>query len=417
MVVPDLSLHLKPDPPGAAMGRRTILVVGVALVALGRVAGCPASCSLNGDCVADRCHCFPGWRGADCGALDVGARAARVLWPPAERFAAASSWGGSVVRDGKFHRLFVSEMAGGCGLSTWRSNSRIVGATSRAGPLGPFKASTVLVPPFGHNARLVAATARSPHLLLHIGGYATRSETSCAGGVTGSRPRGRRLGAAAARPPLGARVLYASDLRGPWNATALTCAAGHANCDFANPSMAVDPASGAALAAYKVIHGPRRGGAIAFARAPSWRGPYEPVARRWNADPAIPCGTPQFFQCEDPFLWRDARGHFHVLFHHGDARTREDLGGHAFSADGLAWDVSPSNAYPNNYTTADGVARTFKRPQRPQLLLDDDGLPRLLVLGVAGDFLHPGEHGQCAPPAAGPGCDKAWTLGVPVGPG
>lgn len=123
----------------------------------------------------------------------------------------------------------------------------------------------------------------------------------------------------------------------------------------------------------------------------------------------------QYFQCEDPFLWRDARGNYHVLFHHGDARTKEDLGGHGFSSDGETWALSHTNAYGNNFTTSDdGVARRFKRPQRPQLLLDNDGAPRVLILGVAGDFLHSEEAGQCNPPSAGPGCDRSWTLGAPV---
>ncbi|KAH8045683.1 hypothetical protein JL720_16616 [Aureococcus anophagefferens] len=39
--------------------------------------------------------------------------------------------------------------------------------------------------------------------------------------------------------------------------------------------MAIDPDTGEALAAYKII-GPFRGRAIAFARAPSWRGPSRP---------------------------------------------------------------------------------------------------------------------------------------------
>ncbi|KAH8045682.1 hypothetical protein JL720_16615 [Aureococcus anophagefferens] len=49
----------------------------------------------------------------------------RPLWPPASRFDAASSWGASVVAHDGAHWIFVSEMAAGCGLATWRSNSMV----------------------------------------------------------------------------------------------------------------------------------------------------------------------------------------------------------------------------------------------------------------------------------------------------
>ena len=252
------------------------MILLLELLALARLAACSpvpcvASCSLNGACIAGECRCNLGWRGADCGGLDLVDGAARLLWPPPER--RASSWGGTVVRDGRVHRLYVSEMANGCGLSTWRTNSQIVAATSRTGSLGPYKAPTVLVPPFAHNARFVPSTPRSPHILLHIGGYDQAPKKGCGGGVTTAR---RLRSSDDDRPPLGARILVAERMSGPWNATRFTCEKAHANCDFANPSLAVDP-DGGALAAYKVIHGPRRGGAINFARAPTWKGPFSPV--------------------------------------------------------------------------------------------------------------------------------------------
>ncbi|KAH8072181.1 hypothetical protein JL720_11223 [Aureococcus anophagefferens] len=328
-----------------------------------------SSCSANGARVAGACRCKDGWRGPDC-ALDL-VDGGRPLWPPASRFDAASSWGASVVAHDGAHWIFVSEMAAGCGLATWRSNSMVV-AASGDGPLGPYAAAEVL-----------------------------------------GRPA-LRAGARAKRPNLGTRVLVADGPRGPWNATTLACAEGHENCDFANPAMAIDPDTGEALAAYKIIHGPFRGRAIAFARAPSWRGPFAPASRdRWNKAPGIPCGSHQYFACEDPFLWRAPDGVYHVLFHHSDGRTREDLGGHAWSDDGGAtWTLSETNAYGNNFTTFDGARHTFKRPQRPQLHVAADGTPLALVLGVAGDSV--AGPGSCRPPSSSPGCDRSWTLGVPT---
>ena len=116
---------------------------------------------------------------------------------------------------------------------------------------------------------------------------------------------------------------------------------------------------------------------------------------------------------EDSFLWRDAAGNFHAIFHHGDARTRQDVGGHAFSGDGQQWELSESDAYAPNVTTEDGVRHRYARPQRPQLYLSDAGTPLMLILGVAGDHLNAGP-GMCVPPNPNPGCDRSYTLGVPV---
>ncbi|KAK7250332.1 hypothetical protein SO694_00007353 [Aureococcus anophagefferens] len=79
---------------------------------------------------AGACRCKDGWRGPDCGALDL-VDGGRPLWPPASRFGAASSWGASVVAHDGAHWIFVSEMAAGCGLATWRSNSMVVAAERR----------------------------------------------------------------------------------------------------------------------------------------------------------------------------------------------------------------------------------------------------------------------------------------------
>ena len=85
-------------------------------------------CELNGECVRSRCVCDKGWTGAQCGALNLDpvahvAYGYNPLTPLASRF---SSWGGGPpvksAEDGKYH-LFVSELAGQCGMSTWNRMS------------------------------------------------------------------------------------------------------------------------------------------------------------------------------------------------------------------------------------------------------------------------------------------------------
>ena len=100
-------------------------------------------CSLNGNCAAGRCECFPGWRGAECELL------ALAPAPPGGAYGYSpniSSWGGHVIRwDGLYH-LFVSELWGGCGITSWRQNSHVIRATSKT-PLGPFVYNDTALPP------------------------------------------------------------------------------------------------------------------------------------------------------------------------------------------------------------------------------------------------------------------------------
>lgn len=113
-------------------------------------------CSLNGVCRANgTCACDPQWGGADCGAL-------RLLPAPKDGgtgtwFASrngSSQWGGNPFRspvDGRYH-VFAVEMTKSCGIGDFRTNSRIVLASS-ASPLGPYRFDAVWRAPFAHTPR------------------------------------------------------------------------------------------------------------------------------------------------------------------------------------------------------------------------------------------------------------------------
>lgn len=68
--------------------------------------GAPSPCSLNGICSsAGTCSCDLGWRGTDCSALNLGPAAASNGY----RQPGVSSWGGSVIHDGKgTYHMFVA---------------------------------------------------------------------------------------------------------------------------------------------------------------------------------------------------------------------------------------------------------------------------------------------------------------------
>ena len=76
---------------------------------------------------------------------------------------------------------------------------------------------------------------------------------------------------------------------------------------------------------------------------------------------------------------RDPRGNYHALFHAFDGGN---VGGHAYSRDGIAWTLSQTYAYTRTVEAADGTFITYPRRERPHLALDADGNPAYLTNGV-----------------------------------
>ena len=94
------------------------------------------ACNLNGACEGGACVCDRGWTGANCSALNLQPARARAGF----RLANASSWGGSVLKEGGTYHMFVEELVGGCGLNTYARNMRIAHAVSESGRAdGPSK--------------------------------------------------------------------------------------------------------------------------------------------------------------------------------------------------------------------------------------------------------------------------------------
>lgn len=186
-------------------------------------------------------------------------------------------------------------------------------------------------------------------------------------------------------------VASAGDVRGPWSAF----------------EVKVNGTNPAPLALWSEEN--RTGGIVLGAEdlkiyaAERWNGTYELVNEPgWNISDYSTTWT------EDPFLWRDKRGHYHALAHwmidivekNGTKYPR--VGAHMFSRtlEG-EWQFKVQEAFSSVVEFTDGSVMTFKRRERPKLFFSEDGevTPLYLVTGVQ----EMGESG------------KSYTLVQPIG--
>ena len=85
-------------------------------------------CTVDDDCwgagiCRDHCICDPGFRGLRCQELDVLPASTEAAYESPT----AATWGASVLpsSDNKSFHMWVSEMAGGCGLNSWEPKSQV----------------------------------------------------------------------------------------------------------------------------------------------------------------------------------------------------------------------------------------------------------------------------------------------------
>lgn len=121
------------------------------------------------------------------------------------------------------------------------------------------------------------------------------------------------------------------------------------------------------------------------AHASTWRGPYTFLTG--NLDYCEKCE-------EDPFMWTDKRGNWHVLYHRmfdpigvGGERDPSPIptpgwsGGHAFSRDGLNFSTI-TRAYSTYVALHNGTTVNMVRRERPKLVFGPGGDPEFLSNGV-----------------------------------
>ncbi|UNI22503.1 hypothetical protein JDV02_008389 [Purpureocillium takamizusanense] len=352
-------------------------------------------CSLNGVCRGDSlCHCDPGWLGADCGVLDV---------RPAKRSAGynltaqgTSSWCSSVVRDPHdptLHHLFASEFSHGCGLDYWAPYSRIIRAESRSGPAGPYEFAAEVRAAFAHNPTVVYSPADRAWLLYYIGCPTDVVAAKCTSKAFSCGPGNSNNGES------GISVLSSRDLR-TWTAHEQVMSGTDDrdawDADVTNPSAfplrrVRGPHSGggrgdchsssAMLLAYRgCVYNCTANELINLAVSPTgFRGPY----RKVQSQPLFPNLN------EDPFIWQDRRGNWHMLLHslepEGGFGDGPKVGRHAWAEHYKGpWTFGNKTlAFSTEVQYDDGTKVDFYRRERPQLHFATDGVtPLVMTTGV-----------------------------------
>ncbi len=326
-------------------------------------------CSLNGACSErdGECICDPGWTSEDCGKLDLlpatrytGYNHTNLTLPDYySTLGGNSSWGGQIIQDRQDKRIFhlvVSQFAYGCGLSAWRPFSKVIRAESRTGPAGPYHYAQEILGTFRHNPATVWSPADEKYLL-YIIGIETEPPETCKSYKWANN----------------ISVTSAPDIRGPWSTPQRLL-------DGTNPNVwpLWTPANHTPRVALGV-----EDGFIYAADNPG--GPYELInSMPWNTSDYSETWT------EDPFIWRDKRGNWHILCHwmidiseRGEKYPR--VGGHMFSTNLTeGWTFKLREAYNTTVHFTDGGRTDYYRRERPKVFFSDDGqmTPLYLINGV-----------------------------------
>lgn len=310
-------------------------------------------CSYGGVCESRKCVCDPQFTASKCNVLRL--RPAKLdngVGSGPERL---RTWGGHGIKDNKTGKWvgFFSYMAAGCDLSTWQGNSMIISAVADA-PDGPYSQRlTPVVAPWSHNA-MIAQHPNGSYFLFHIGsGVAVKPLKNCSQQPDPLFPFPSE--------PEPATTHVSESLEGPWRAAAGVPAVNNPAVFFySNGTTLIYDRTSVRWAA-------------------SIDGPWQPENQRPTV---VQAGN---MLPEDPFVWRDRRGRFHMLFnansYHKYCAAGVPCGGHAWSADGLEWSTPVIPAFGTVVPYKGYPTQTYDYVERPQIAQDQAGNPLVFFFG------------------------------------
>eukprot|EP01079_Euglenida_sp_SAG-EU17-18_P008757 gene8757-30_t len=359
-----------------------------------------AECAFAGVCTDGACVCDPAWTGPQCRQLHLlparrgvclimaVSRKLRMMrgpeMPPLPFTSGGGypvhpnstyPWGAAVVQDdaGLYH-MFVAEWMDKCPMTypTWTSSTHIVHATA-ADRQGPYTPTDVAVPPAAGNP-CVVKLPNSSYAMFFTNHRWTGPVRNCSGPPSDWGPPSYNPSSAT-----GISAAFADTLEGPWRVTYDVV-----NFSCTNPGPVVLK-NGTVLLSYKTWH---NGRCIGLVSAPSPGAPFThfplgtAVHRAWALRTILAAlawsgGVDRCLGVapllEDPFLWVDHRGNYHILYH------EDGYGGAAHSPDGVRWDYDGTNrAYPYTVQYEDGGSLECLKREEPKVLLED-GVPTLLI--------------------------------------
>jgi hypothetical protein len=402
-----------PEAAAAAAARAPGAAAAAAARAREAGGGAPCKtaldCQLNGVCAAGRCVCDPAWKTANCSVLNL--LPAKPGQGYGQRGSSVSSWGGGVIRDpvsSKYY-MHVAEMVNNCGLGMWGVNSRCV--LAEAGTAGgPYTRVATVVDAWCHGPSLGLDPATGTWLFGHMGdGTKPRSKTPpgcrvCRDGTTASGNSTLYPCPKAAEAVDTPFALTASHPTGPWQQAAYI--ENGANSEpFFLPNGTLFFVGGGGF-----FGGITRYESLAHALAGRGNG------TAWGPTRTVLGGTNDTVSSdavhwEDPTLWVDKRGHFHVLAHAWRGQDEDwpapgchksqnvswneppfwrmtwpgpctSNGGHAYSVDGREWNISPVPPYTAETEFEDGSTVFWRARERPHVVFNEHGELAYLLNGV-----------------------------------
>lgn len=89
---------------------------------------------------------------------------------------------------------------------------------------------------------------------------------------------------------------------------------------------------------------------------------------------------------EDPFLYTDVRGNWHILIHAYNLSDNSRMSGHYFSRDGVTWHATGLEPYGFHVAMTNGSTMLTSTRERPKLVLDSSGNVLALINGVSTNY-------------------------------
>jgi len=332
-------------------------------------------CSLNGICSnGGTCKCDPQWTGDNCDLLNL--KPALSGKSNGYQEENTSSWGGSVLQVGSQYHMFVSRISGGCGLNCWQGNSEIAHVAASS-PLGPFTLQEIVLPYFAHGPT-IHQLSDGTFLLLHLGcstpGHPIPDHDPCTcPWHNGTSPKTMKSVTSKKIPDAcGSDYISlntASSVSGPWTTIGQKNPKANWASGTTNPGIFIS-ANDSIMMAYrgnlKTTDSANERLGVAYASS-------------WKSDFVDPRSVPVFsHEGEDPYIYQDKRGNFHIIYHDMDG---SDKGAHGYSRDGITWYNGDVPCYTGEVHFDDGTSKKFQKRQRPQLIVEG-GVPRYLYTGV-----------------------------------